>query len=637
MNAIGSEFNPIFEKMDHEDCFGFHSEYYIDPEWRKTGKDIGSGYNWRHLRRGYTQYSKYQDDIYFMAGVDSIVKSNVTQKASCAIKLDTKRSFDSHIYIAVNRRGYFLYDTQMITLFGFDGHEIYTHKFGQKKCVECVYIYDDKVIYSETKQTAISTKIYCVNMLTQEKHLVWGSQKGDSVLDNHLWESYRQEWGTELPFSQAPSNIGNVSCQFLYANKHRVVAGYTKSDKNQISYIVHIDLAKNQWSILDCFARPSWNAKESKYPLPSWDDRHIFSFNMIDDTMWVKTNDTDIRLVHTDIQRVAQLQGKYSVGWKLCALTDCGNGAKYYYFDGKVACVPAKCEEYCLAQNGEKKEINSHRYDNLNLDFWCFDGIYLVPNEFNSHVCRNVAKKYPKGIDEIEYEVNRWDIEKLVQNAKQPQLETAAESRKEESSGYTEPVRFADDDRVILAKAKKAVDDALSMDSSGYHYSEDQIESLVQTACELIRQQMHETTSGDEVPGHKEKEDGRGVVDGSQLSLAVFRQNAPSMTGFREQLLSYRKSLPNNWDYNAFVGILLGVGGPKHGDAACINFAIGQGDNGKNTRKTLEAKGLMPVFEKYKGRKIDETILLSDVENEIIAVAPEYAPIRNKLHEILKG
>ena len=124
---------------------------------------------------------------------------------------------------------------------------------------------------------------------------------------------------------------------------------------------------------------------------------------------------------------------------------------------------------------------------------------------------------------------------------------------------------------------------------------------------------------------------------GGALTLAEFRAQAPSRTGFREALLSYRKSLSNTWDYNAFVGILLGVGGPKHGDAACMNFAIGQGDNGNNTKKTLEAKGLMPVFEKYKGKNPDAAILLSDVEDEILAIAPEYAPIRLRLHEIMKG
>ena len=122
-----------------------------------------------------------------------------------------------------------------------------------------------------------------------------------------------------------------------------------------------------------------------------------------------------------------------------------------------------------------------------------------------------------------------------------------------------------------------------------------------------------------------------------RLTLADFRRNAPLMTGFREELLAYRKSLPNSWDYNAYVGILLGVGGPKHGDAACMNYAIGQGDNGNNTRKTLTETGLMFVFEKYKGKKLDETILLSDVEDEILAYAPEYASIRRKFHEITKG
>ena len=128
--------------MDDEDRFGFHSEYYVDPEWRK--KDRHGMDSWRYCLRGYSCYSKYQDDIYFVAKYDSenhavyVIKANVKQKTSCAIKLNTKRSFSHdgyycHTYIAVNRRGYFLYDTTMITLFGFDGREIYTHKFGQKK------------------------------------------------------------------------------------------------------------------------------------------------------------------------------------------------------------------------------------------------------------------------------------------------------------------------------------------------------------------------------------------------------------------------------------------------------------------------------------------------------------------------
>lgn len=120
------------------------------------------------------------------------------------------------------------------------------------------------------------------------------------------------------------------------------------------------------------------------------------------------------------------------------------------------------------------------------------------------------------------------------------------------------------------------------------------------------------------------------------MSLVEFRRNAPFMTGHREKLLAYRKGLPNNWDYNAYMGILLGVGGSKHGDAACKNFAIGQGDNGNNTRKTLESRGLMPLFEKYKGKKIDTSAVISDVEDEIISIVPEYIQIRNMLATILQ-
>lgn len=122
-----------------------------------------------------------------------------------------------------------------------------------------------------------------------------------------------------------------------------------------------------------------------------------------------------------------------------------------------------------------------------------------------------------------------------------------------------------------------------------------------------------------------------------RLSLIAFRQNAPEACGFRDELIAYRKSLYNIWDYNAYVGILLGVGSPKHGDAACMNYAIGQGDNGKNTKKTMEERGLLPLFEKYKGKKFDESVLLSDVEDEIVSIVPEYEEIRQKFHEITMG
>ena len=547
--------------VDDEDLFGFHSEYYIDPRWRRYER-YTSPNGERIVRKGYTCYSKYKDDIYFIPrnneGCSCIIKSNVKQKTSCAIKLHTKRVFcDLEDYIAVNRQGYFLYNTRMITLFGFDGHEIYTHKFGQKDYVECVYIYDDKVIYSETKTAGISTQIYCINMLTKEKKRVWGTQKGDSVFDNQLRRSYELEWGTELPFFPTPSNIGNVSCEFLYANKHRVIAGYTRSKfPNYISYIINIDTTTNQWSILDCFP-VGYNDH-----LPSEDDRRIFSFNMIDDTMWVKTNDADIRLVHTDIQRVAQLRGKYSVEWKLCKL----QYLSYYYFNGKNAYIPENLELYRVEKNGEKNSINFHMYQTRY--FWCLDDIYIIPNEYSTKYFKNIIEE-----DSSAYQLEKRDMEELIQSAELSRLEAVTEIKKDAS----------------------------------------------------------------EVSTYQEENNSYRIVNDSQMSLATFRQKAPSMTGFRDKLLSYRKSLHNRWDYNAYVGILLGVGGSKHGDAACMNYAIGQGDNGNNTKKTLAEKGLMSIFEKYKGRKIDETVMLSEVEDEIVAIVPEYEQIRQKLHEITKG
>lgn len=81
------------------------------------------------------------------------------------------------------------------------------------------------------------------------------------------------------------------------------------------------------------------------------------------------------------------------------------------------------------------------------------------------------------------YELPKRDIEELIKNAKQPQLEAAAEIK----------------------------------------------ENIPQAAP------------------HQEEKAVRGIEDDDRLTLAAFRHDAPSMTGFREQLLSYRKSLPDSW------------------------------------------------------------------------------------------
>lgn len=78
----------------------------------------------------------------------------------------------------------------------------------------------------------------------------------------------------------------------------------------------------------------------------------------------------------------------------------------------------------------------------------------------------------------------------------------------------------------------------------------------------------------------------------SDIKLCDFRNNAERFNGARDALISFRKSLDEKWDYNAFVGILLSVKGPKHGDMACSNLAIGQGDNFKSTETRLTYWGL---------------------------------------------
>ena len=119
----------------------------------------------------------------------------------------------------------------------------------------------------------------------------------------------------------------------------------------------------------------------------------------------------------------------------------------------------------------------------------------------------------------------------------------------------------------------------------------------------------------------------------SEIKLCDFRNNAERITGVRDALISFRKSLDEKWDYNAFVGILLSVKGPKYGDVACSNLAIGQGDNFKSTETRLTYWGLLDVFDKYKGKKYDHDVTVCEVEDEIIQIAPSLSEIREFVDE----
>lgn len=600
---------------DNEDCFGFHSEYYIVPNWREQERPpaerIIIHYHREEILRGYTKFSKYKENIYFLSTYYSdfsvpngiaILKFDSKEKRTTAMKLNTKEKYQ---YIAVNRQGYFLYDKQTIALFGFDGREICQHKFGRNIYMECIYIYDNKVIYSETKTT--ESKICCVDMLSKKVDILWETQKGDTRFDDTFKLSYKENWGSELQLFKTPSNVGNICCVFLYANRERVVAGYTRNEgsRGHISYIINIE-NNGSWSLLDCFASQSGYWRK-QYNLPPKNARHIFSFHMLDDSMWVKTNDSDIKLVPAPIQKITQLQGSCPVKWELGKLEDYKR--EDFYFDGKYAYYPTNFELYMIKNTGEKIGMYFHNYDTR--CFWCLDDVYVIPNQYNSVAFRDkkTIYNYTDNPDNM-YELHWFEFEELISHA--TVLQSNAKKKTENTPKQ-------------LQNVKDIVDKGLPNDV---------IQRILQEFDRKVAEYL------DSIPNSGEtdfKEEEGKVLFGwkSQITLSEFRQTVSSITGFREELLAYRKSLSNSWDYNAYVGILLGVGGSKHGDAACQNFAIGQGDNGNNTRKTLENKGLMQVFEKYKGKKLDDSVRLADVEQEICSIVPEYAAIRQKLNEVV--
>ncbi len=261
--------------VEREELFGFHSEYYIYPEWWK-----GESCSFVEMMKGYTTFSEYKNDIYYLCDHGkTIVQFNPAKQTAHAIKMENKEDYSC---LAVNCHGYFLYNEQSVTLYGFGGEKRYTHKY-QKKKPECIYIHDSKVFYSDTKGT--HSAILCVDMLTKEARTIWSMDKGDTVFDRGLRDMYMHKYGEELPFFPNPSNVG-MSCRFLYANAGRIIAGYVRcKGSNTVSYILNIDIRTQKRNIMDCFAFAD------RYHRPSTNDKFVFSFNMQNDTVWEKFNE----------------------------------------------------------------------------------------------------------------------------------------------------------------------------------------------------------------------------------------------------------------------------------------------------------------------------------------------------------
>ena len=62
---------------------------------------------------------------------------------------------------------------------------------------------------------------------------MWQSSKGDNTFDNEFNNTYFKQWGREKSIVESPSVAQKVSCEFLYANSARVIAGFTGWKKNK--------------------------------------------------------------------------------------------------------------------------------------------------------------------------------------------------------------------------------------------------------------------------------------------------------------------------------------------------------------------------------------------------------------------
>lgn len=540
------------EKLYGDQMVAFHSEYHINTDWRCITRDMTNGYNEDMARKGYCRYSFYEGKLYYIrnrAGGIYVVEANIEQKKCHIYKVDTREVYE---FVVVNAAGIFLYNTQKISLYIRNERELShvgTYKFGQKSYVECVYILGYFVVYSETLTANCKKSINILNMQNGNVGAIWESHEGDTHLDDAFRRAYGDKPGCDTAAVKFASSAKKSSCEFLYANDKRIIAGYTGSrsgngSETQISYIIEVNSQKKVWRVMEAFASSySNNSLKGHQSVP-----HVFSFDMRQDVVWVKQepkfldklNGSEICMVPIDFYPKAT---RGNASFYIPENIKC----KKLYFDGQYAYELAANCLYRLV-DGQEQKLDMHYYPNY--DFWCWGDTYRVP--------------------------------------------TAASDESVELNGY---VRVKIDGSIL--------DNAIAEKSK--------------------------PRSPEPV---KKKVESKPDIYNRQFTLGQFRELAPRLVGGRDELLEYRKSLPQKWDYNAFVGILLGLHARKVGDVASANFAFGQGDNNKSVDKKFDEHGLWDIFNKYK--KSDGHVKLSQVEDEIIAQVPEYKAIREKFDTVLQ-
>lgn len=420
-----------------EELFGFHSEYYVNPRWWEENEGFGGESG---TTKGYTRISEYKDDIYFVYNHGrNIVQHNPVKQTSSAIQLENKEDYD---YLAVNCHGYFLYNEQSVTLYGFDGEKRYTYKYEQKK-PECIYIYDSKVFYSNTKGTHAA--ILCVDMLTKDVQTIWSMEKGDNEFDCKLRDMYVHKYGEELPFFPNPSNIGGMSCRFLYANAGRIIAGYIRcKGESSVSYILNIDRKTRKWNILDCYA------KKLVYQRPLVNDKFVFSFDMQKDAMWVKCDNSDGGKINLVCSALGKNSGQIKQVYTQYELTGLGHNGNYIYFNGSCAYRHENFSTYRISNNGMEKSV--YRPSNFQTDyFWSFGDTYVFPAVMSAGFC------FYNTLREKEYSIVEYEIDKLIENAKplQPNKPQPSVSQNYQTTQRETFCELEDKEISIMSSAKK--------------------------------------------------------------------------------------------------------------------------------------------------------------------------------------
>lgn len=542
------------EKLYGDQFVAFHSEYHINTDWRSITRDKTNGYFEDIARKGYCRFSFYEKKLYFIWNknvneVDAVVEIDVERKQFHIYKIDTKEAYE---FVAVNGTGIFLYNTQKISLYKRNGSElshVSTYKFGQKSYVECVYILGYYVFYSETLTANCQKSIKILDVRNGDVRTVWESHQNDIDLDDQFRRAYGDKRGSDKNAVKFASSAKKASCEFLYANEKRIIAGYTggRYGDTQISYIIDINFQKAEWRVMEAFATAfRYYTLTGHQVVP-----HVFSFDMQQDAVWVrqepkssdKLNGAELcRLPIDDYPRMNGSNTSFYIPESL--------NFEKLYFDGQYAYELATNCLYRLV-DGQEQKLDLHYIPYY--DFWCWGDTYRVP----SPACDKTVEL--KGY--VQVKLNHNTIENAITRQSSPKP--------------SEPVREKIERKPVKAETNNC-----------------------------------------------------------QLTLGQFRELAPQLVGGRDELLEYRKSLPQKWDYNAFVGILLGLHARKVGDAASANFAFGQGDNNKSVDKKFDENGLWDIFNKYK--KCDGNVRLSQVEDEIVAYVPEYRAIREKFDTVLQ-